>query len=275
MNMVFEDMTKISQEEKLKYSEEFSEGSTSLKRLLLFLWDNKINTIACCAGHNIYDEPYISMSIDSLNKIAVTTLLSNIFFDYNSKVKVMIRNENNRRKKKDYLKHIIKLTLFFDYLEKESCFDYLLKVVNKTLTNELESKYDLLNEFNKNLIEDIVTVYSLDMKLYEDEDPFNDIVAIGIFDLFPNKFSITNRELYETKCFNKDKRTIISKNTYIKEDGRFFMYSEEGNKEVSLTYIQSNNIPSFDEIKGTNIYDYSHNSFYNKINELTINHKIK
>lgn len=33
------------------FAELFSEGSPNLKKLLLFLWENNIETIGCCAGH--------------------------------------------------------------------------------------------------------------------------------------------------------------------------------------------------------------------------------
>lgn len=37
---------------KEEYAAEFSEGCDSLKNLLCHLWDNNIETVACCAGHS-------------------------------------------------------------------------------------------------------------------------------------------------------------------------------------------------------------------------------
>jgi len=47
------DFTKKSKKEKEEKATIFSEGSQELKDLLLYMWNNGINTYACCAGHGI------------------------------------------------------------------------------------------------------------------------------------------------------------------------------------------------------------------------------
>ncbi len=74
------DFTTASLEEREKYAELFSEGDENLKELLLTLWGNKIQTYACCAGHDEVVEdgkvqwttktsfPYIFFEASTLNE---------------------------------------------------------------------------------------------------------------------------------------------------------------------------------------------------------------
>ena len=62
-----------TKEEQFALAEEFAEGDVALKECLLFLWQNKIGTIACCAGHEkqmVFGvegpaAPYILFEIDN------------------------------------------------------------------------------------------------------------------------------------------------------------------------------------------------------------------
>ena len=47
------DLSKLSEKEKVTKAIEFSEGNRELLDLLLCLWNNNINTYACCAGHEV------------------------------------------------------------------------------------------------------------------------------------------------------------------------------------------------------------------------------
>jgi len=46
------DASKMSKEEKLKAIEYWCEGNQQLKKLLLHLNENEIDTIGCCSGHD-------------------------------------------------------------------------------------------------------------------------------------------------------------------------------------------------------------------------------
>ena len=46
------EIAKLTKDEKNIMAEEFAEGSMALKRLLLKMWNNGIETYACCAGHD-------------------------------------------------------------------------------------------------------------------------------------------------------------------------------------------------------------------------------
>ena len=75
------DLSKVQVNEQEKLATEFSEGSENMKNLLLFLWDNGINTFACCGGHDeievevdedgskFYDDnrPYVTFDMKALS----------------------------------------------------------------------------------------------------------------------------------------------------------------------------------------------------------------
>ena len=90
-NMVFENMTKLATEGKLKYAIEFSEKNKSLEELLLYLWNNDINTIACCAGHDKENFPYIYIVVDNLESSTLKELLVNLFVTYDDNINLFIR----------------------------------------------------------------------------------------------------------------------------------------------------------------------------------------
>ena len=86
MKNVVLDMTKLSEAEQQKYATEFSEGSNDLKELLLYMWQNGINTHASCAGHAPQKfgnsiamlKPYIMFDISSLKSKEIKDLLSKL-----------------------------------------------------------------------------------------------------------------------------------------------------------------------------------------------------
>lgn len=95
------DMSAISDAEKKQKAREFAEGNAGLEELLLFLWNNNVNTYACCGGHQsnrIVDEsgavvgensysingvtveldssPYILVDIQNISDVQLKTILT-------------------------------------------------------------------------------------------------------------------------------------------------------------------------------------------------------
>ena len=77
---IIEDFSKLTDEKKLEYAEMFSEGNEDLKRLLIKMWGDGIQTYASCAGHDrseakeiaggymMNTDPYIFFDIKKLNE---------------------------------------------------------------------------------------------------------------------------------------------------------------------------------------------------------------
>lgn len=89
LNRVSLDELKNNQE---NFAENFSEGNPNLKRLLLTLWDKNIETVGCCAGHELetgYENANIGIKFDNIinylpaliNKLIQTNLDFRIGFN--------------------------------------------------------------------------------------------------------------------------------------------------------------------------------------------------
>lgn len=81
------DMFSLSDAEKHQKSKEFAEGNIGLEDLLLFLWNHKTTTYACCGGHagelveyegKVYDtgdNPYVLIGIENMTDDELRTIL--------------------------------------------------------------------------------------------------------------------------------------------------------------------------------------------------------
>ncbi len=91
-----DDLTTLSEEEMDSQAEVFAEGSPELKELLLLLWENRVQTKACCAGaliHAITGKnkkaelngkivagcPYISFFIDNIEDDTLKKLIFSLY----------------------------------------------------------------------------------------------------------------------------------------------------------------------------------------------------
>lgn len=68
---IIENFLNLPEEKKKEYAEMFSEGDEDLKRLLIKMWNNGIQTYASCAGHDDdmgNEDPYIFFDIKTLSE---------------------------------------------------------------------------------------------------------------------------------------------------------------------------------------------------------------
>ena len=89
MENVVEDFSKLSHDKQELYAEKFCENNEDLKRLLLKMWGNGIQTYACCAGHEISEgtlangivlgtNPYLYFDVKTLNEKQQSKLYKNL-----------------------------------------------------------------------------------------------------------------------------------------------------------------------------------------------------
>ena len=89
MGNVVEDLTNLPLEKQEEYAQTFCEGNDELKKLLLKMWKNGIQTYASCAGHKpeemksvngiIADpSPYIYFEVAKLNEKQQQKLFKNL-----------------------------------------------------------------------------------------------------------------------------------------------------------------------------------------------------
>lgn len=89
MGNVVEDLTTLSNLKKEEYAQTFCEGNEDLKKLLLKMWNNNIQTYASCAGHTIEEaknangmvsnpNPYIYFEVGTLTEKQQQKLFKNL-----------------------------------------------------------------------------------------------------------------------------------------------------------------------------------------------------
>lgn len=274
MYTIFDDLTKLDKSVQQKYAKDFSEDDKDLENLLLFLWRNGINTIACCAGHiERNDKPYIYIDVMKMKTNTLKQILKWHLYNYVDISNIMVRNQYNQKSINGNQKQVVKVALFFPF-DAIRPFLSLQNKVEQILNNE-EKHYKLTKQQN-DFISDVINVTKLDMKKYENDNPFLDIIAIGIHDVWKNKFSITSREQFELKRLDvlakikTNNPIIISKHTYVIHNGKYMIMHGNGVIEVSKDYILNHNIPSYEDIKGKNLFDYTHKRFIKELENLNV-----
>ena len=183
----------------------------------------------------------------------------------------MVRHQYDQKIKNENLRHAVKVALFFPFDEKRSFLSLQNKI--EQILNDEYCHYKLTKQ-QKDFISDVINIVKLDMQKYENTNPFLDIIAVGIHDIWKNKFSITSREQFELKRFDilakiKTKNfIIISKHTYVLHNGKYMIMQGDGVVEVSKDYIIDQNIPSYEDINGKKLFDYTHERFIKELETL-------
>ena len=72
-------LTALSPEEKLAQAREFAEGSKELEEILLTLWDNGIQTIGCCSGHEGKGFPNITFYANNIDDKILRKILVGLY----------------------------------------------------------------------------------------------------------------------------------------------------------------------------------------------------
>ena len=211
MKTVVLDMTKLSREKQQKYAIEFSEGSDDLRKLLLYMWQNGINTHACCAGHesqkmdNGIDQsqpPYILFDINKLRSNELKDLLSKLILLNETKDKpcldISIQSQLFDR---EYFKNFIaEGRIEDDVFERHSMsirfvdgnnthYKELLDVLqsvksqDKSLINKLKDKFKQVVKMGtkfKDFINIVSQVNEMSLKDNVGDKPFESIYAISL-----------------------------------------------------------------------------------------------
>ena len=119
-----------------KIADDFSEGDSKLKSILLALWKNNIKTNACCKGHNDGRPAYISFIInENVKKIIQAT--SEYLYLQDSKIKLTFVCSSS----KEY-------DTFTVYMNDEKGKENYLNLINNLLSQRNENK-----EINNNIPE--------------------------------------------------------------------------------------------------------------------------
>jgi hypothetical protein len=107
------------------YAEKFCEGNTALQQLLLRCWNNNIETLACCIGHEQdegdYDPAYIMMYISYERKTLIYRILASVYNMEN--VLMTIGNSCYRGNNND-------IFLYISYFDADKIFSAISRAIS-------------------------------------------------------------------------------------------------------------------------------------------------
>lgn len=120
--------------DKERFAKEFSEGNPMLEQILLFCFNNGIETFGCCAGHlksngTTSMSPYIAMKKDETSEAFISNLISKLKDE--NEISLGMQNVLNR----------ISFTMHFGHNDSDYFWGKILEVLESTKQDERE-KYE-------------------------------------------------------------------------------------------------------------------------------------
>ena len=154
---------------KEKYALEYCEGNADLYKLLIKLWDNNIETVGCCSGHDL-KKAYVGISleknIDIILKILSSVKKDDILISFTSNGicrNVSIKNTNHSREHNFFIDVINALDENDISKEIADIIDYILNFKDGYINIRLFYKNNKQNMFlatnNLELIEKLKNDY--------------------------------------------------------------------------------------------------------------------
>ena len=204
MGCVVEDLTKLSDEKKEKMATLFSEGNEDLKKLLLTLWNNGVQTYACCAGHDETErgvsDPYIFFDVKNLNEKQQKKLYKLLIVAGNT-LKVIKQIKFTVDQYMGFEKHGMTIKLSND----PNVYAMLNDIFNETLKKE-----SVVEKVKKFLVKK-----DKDFQFMQEENEF----ITAVIDL--NKFSLKDYSEATVSCCDEEKISSIELE-YLTGMGTFF-----------------------------------------------------
>ena len=233
----------FTKEEKLKNSKLFAEGSQELENLLLNLWNQGIDTFACCVGHK-YDDgsesnPYFSLSIKELEDLRLKKILNKL---YELKAKNIVSDIDITVDvyKSKFERH--SLTVLFKEID-ENNFALLSEIFK---SKNLKTK-PIVSPKKQKFINAAIEMNSLNMLQYFQADlpKEKSYSYLQISDgSDEDKIILTTNDRVDRKMVDHNGRYIFVASGYcteIKKTGEYVTL--KGNEVVSLSEKNSKNLP--------------------------------
>ncbi len=131
--------------DKNKAFKDFSEDSENLEKLLKALYENNIETMACCRGHSKEQEAYIKFKVNESSLPFYQNLL-NIMMDIND-------SEFNIQNTKDFITVDIRIPAINAEYTFEKIYEMLLNDNTKAFSQNLEDSFNISYELVKLALE--------------------------------------------------------------------------------------------------------------------------
>ena len=156
---VYENILNESKDVQKVFAKQFSEDSQGLENLLLLLWENKINTRGCCAGHEDeeFSDPYVAFELDKIPTQRLRNLLIELC-DYGvyESISYMSKSSTRAASLSFHLKRTGKA-------ENERHWNDFYDILSRTLFGPLKAdyynqKYRGLKKESRMFVDDVVKV---------------------------------------------------------------------------------------------------------------------
>ena len=299
MGNVVEDLTKLSDAKKEEMATLFSEGNEDLKKLLLTMWNNGIQTYACCAGHDksekhnvggLYEnvDPYIYFDVKNLNEkqqkklyklliVAGNTLkvIKEINFTMDQymgfeKHGMIIRPSN------DPNVYAVLNDIFNDALKKESVVEKVKKFLVKK-----DKDFQYMQEENE-FITAVIDLNKFSLKDYSEATASccneEKISSIGLEYQIGNGAFFSMRDGVESHVCCEDNGDynywfVVAENYYTKDIYRYDVYyTYENGQQKTLTESQLENLQEYVEERkfnrATKLNERTYKSAMSKIQQV-------
>ena len=192
---IVEDLTQFSRRKKEENANLFCEGNEHLKKLLLKLWDNGIQTYACCAGHKdeenlnndcymVSNNPYIYFEIKNLTEMQQQKLYNHLIMNC-KKLGVVSSFQLSIDNYMGFEKHGLSIHLKYD----KDCFKILNDIFEdvfneKTIFNKLkkllksEQKQESLTAEELEFIDSLLLINSIEFMNVIIPNTVNDLIDV-------------------------------------------------------------------------------------------------
>lgn len=270
--------------DKFAVAEEFSEGSTALKELMLTLWNKGVETFACCRGHyktargkKYFVRPYISFSITILTENELTNFLKSIMssgysknglLDLSYSIDTFGENGAERNGVSIGLKRGNKAQIeeFFNFINTEI----------KSICNNEKSSCGKLTKYDEIILNACSKFKGLSLKKYyknTPNDPLQQYKHIGIFKRYLNVYIqvLNNLDYIIHKERNEQGELVkaikLAKGYYSVDNNKY--YTLENGKIKEISKQEANNLKElvFDK-KYNNVTKYSEERFNEILDEI-------
>ena len=297
MSMNTSNIAILPYSEQKQLAQSFAEGSEELEQILLLLWKNGINTVACCAGHGTIDKPpYIMIDSSKFSDRELRNLFLDTILTYNGEIDLSAQNDI------DYQMDNIpeRKTVTFKLINNNQTFAPLLTTLKELFANNIDLKLEDVDKYTQNFVCDLLTVNKINLKNYQTGNPLTDVVAIGINDIREGYITVTTKEVKTAELYNKeellelqkyfDDETVsddelevlcgnyspcyVSPNTYNKYYGNFIGLNNNGEFEILLhEEVKKRKLIHFDKLAKDQYIPYSHKKFTKTIENIVNNGK--
>ena len=160
---IIEDIFSADSIELSQMAKDFAEGSEELESVLLYLWQNKIETIACCAGHEKnHNCPYVFFNVDKID----SKRLKNLLIDLSASDFVC---ERTYARDFNYRPETLQIQLTHENRESDNArVAQLLGVLKRAFTSQendryYKEQYKALSEDAKKFIEDVMILRQMQL----------------------------------------------------------------------------------------------------------------